>query len=201
MPLALRATHDLLGPTITAPEVAQALRERLFLMPAGGATRIGRYDGSVPLQAWVRVIARRCAYNLRDARPHWAEEIAGSLVHIPEFASPEAQLAREGFRDQLRRAFVDAVKGLGQRERAVLRMHVAEGLALDEVAAAYGVHRATAYRWMATAHATVLSKTREALERQLGPSSPDLDSLLRSAMSGLDLGISGIFKEPVSSTG
>ena len=198
LPAAVRAASNLCDATVTAEEVSQAVLERLFVRSDDAPTRIASYDGSVPLVSWARVIARRCAHNLR-AVPQWADALGDCMAHLPAFATPEAEVAREAFRAQFRLAFCEALKSLSQRERAVMRLHVADGLTLDEIALAYGVHRATAFRWMATARATVLGKTREGLGRALGPSSHDLDSLLRSAMSGLHLSMGGLFNDLVAS--
>ena len=196
MPKALAAASGILSPSDSPDEVAQALRVHLFVRQTEAPARIADYNGSVPLVAWIRVIARRCALNLKQATPRWAEHGAHGLDGLVLHATPEQDVARERFRVHFRAAFAEAVKTLDQRDRAVLRLHVADGLTLEDVASAYGVHRATVARWVATARATVMGRTRESLARTLGPSASDLDSLLRGALSNLDLRISAVFHDP-----
>ena len=196
MPRALAAAAGILAQSDSIAEVAQALRVHHFVRHTEAPARIADYNGSVPLVAWIRVIARRCALNLKQAMPRWAEHGGYGFDELVLPGTPEHEVARERFRVHFRAAFAEAVKTLEQRERAVLRLHVADGLTLEDVAAAYGVHRTTVARWVATARATVMGRTRESLSRTLGPSASDLDPLLRGAFSNLDLNISAVFRDP-----
>ena len=46
-------------------------------------------------------------------------------------------------------AFAKAIAGLDARERGLLRLHVVHGLSATAIAGVFGVHRATAKRWLA----------------------------------------------------
>ena len=193
LPVALRGTSRILPGAEVQDELKQVLRERLFLAEPQRPARLGDYNGSVPLVAWVRVIARRCALNLRETRARRPD----SLDDHPEPISsgtPEQALGRERFQSKFRAAFEQAMKTLSSRDRAVLRLHLAEGVTLEGVASAYGVHRATVVRWLATSRAVLMERTREALSRGLGASDVEVDSLLRAARSNLDVSIGSIFR-------
>jgi len=55
----------------------------------------------------------------------------------------------------------DAAAGMSARDRALLRLHLVERASIDDVAAVYRVHRATAARWIQTARETLTSHTRK----------------------------------------
>lgn len=196
MPKAVSVAAGLLPSADAAAELAQALRVHLFVRQTEGPPRVAGYDGSVPFAAWVRAVARRCAMNLRRGSPRWVERGCEEFDGLSLPGLAERAVADERFRVLFNAAFGAAVRSLEARERAVLRLHVADGLTLDEVARAYGVHRATVARWVATARATLTGRTREALARTLGPCADQLDSLLRGAFSRLEVNISSVFRDP-----
>lgn len=175
-------------------EVAQALRTRLFLADPKRAARIGDYDGSTSLSAWMRVVARHAAIDLLRGRPRPPAGEHASLEGLIESRTPEQELGQDRFRAEFRRALAEAVSTLDTRDRAALRLHFGEGVPLEGVAAAYGVHRATAARWIAAARATVLGRTKQNLARLLGASEADVESILREARSNLDVSISAVFR-------
>ena len=67
----------------------------------------------------------------------------------------------------------------------LLVLFTKEGVSLEGLARAYGIHRATIARWLATARADVLERTRQALSRLIGARPDEIDSLLRAARSQL----------------
>ncbi len=201
LPKAVRVAARMLAPPHTSDDLAQALRERLLQPVPPRAARIGDYNGSVALLSWVRVIARNCALNLRDTQHRAHEEIGEHAAHLIQAGTPELTLLRDGLRDRFRAAFDEAVKRLGARERAVLRLHLAEGVTLEKLASAYGVHRSSVARWVATARAAVLEGTRQFLARDTGASQAEIDSLLRAARSHLEVSISSAFHSGQVGTG
>ncbi len=194
LPGALRAAAGILPAADARDELAQILRERLFQARPERPARIGDYNGQIPLAAWLRVIARRAALNLLESRGQGRESIDDHAELFASHATPEQALGAERFRGQFRAAFAAAVAGLASRDRAVLRLHLAEGVTLDGLASAYGVHRATVARWLATARVKVLERTRLGLARGLGASAAEIESLLRAARSQLDVSISAVFR-------
>ena len=102
---------------------------------------------------------------------------------------------KERFRAEFRRAFGEAVQSLGSRQRSAMRLHIADGVSLEVVAAAFGVHRATVVRWLATSKVTVLERTRQNLSKLLGQSEQEVDSILRAARSHIDVSLGSVLRE------
>jgi RNA polymerase sigma-70 factor (ECF subfamily) len=176
--------------TASIPDVLQAARERLLVAADGATARIAKYRGSGDLRSWLRVVA------LRDAA-HQAARVAevpvddGALAALVaetisdvEFAGTSAA-AREGFRQ----AFADAIDGLDGRERSVLRLNLVHGVSIDRIGELYGVHRATAARWVDRARTKLERTTRERMRERLAVTESECDSLLRLVWSSLDASI------------
>ena len=142
------------------------------MAPPGARPRIGEYAGRGPLQAWVRVAAVRAALDLlraggaRGGGEVEPEDLAADVV------SPEVDYVKERYRPQFKAAFQDALRALDSEQRNVLRLHVVEGLNIDEIGALFKVHRSTVARWIAAARQQVLAGARNRLRVELGPSAP-----------------------------
>jgi RNA polymerase sigma-70 factor (ECF subfamily) len=89
----------------------------------------------------------------------------------------------------------EAISTLDAEQRNLLRLHYLEGLTLDELAAFFGVHRATIARRVAEAREAVSDGMAERLKAALGLSAADLDSLLVLLRSQLEVSISACFAE------
>ena len=66
-------------------------------------------------------------------------------------SSPELDYVKERYAPQFKAAFQDALRALDSEQRNVLRLHVVEGLNIDEIGALFRVHRSTVARWIAGA--------------------------------------------------
>lgn len=175
-------------------EIAQSLRERLFLCGVKRAPRIGDYDGSTPLPTWLNVVARHCAIDLLRARSQPPPGLDDHLQRLVRSSTPELQAMSEQVGAEFRVAVGEAIESLGNRNRAVLRLFIKDGASLDALARSYGVHRATVARWIATSRATLRQRTCQNLARLLGASEDEVDSLLRAERSNLDVSISAVFR-------
>ena len=177
-------------------DTRQALREKLLVAPSGGRPRIAEYAGRGPLQAWVRVAAVRAALDLlrqggaRGRGEVEPEDLAGDAV------SPEIDYVKERYRPQFKAAFQDALRALDSEQRNVLRLHVVEGLNIDEIGALFKVHRSTVARWIAAARQQVLAGARNRLRDELGLSAGEFDSLAGVVRSQLDLSVAKILGKP-----
>lgn len=170
-------------------DVLQELRRKLLV---GAEARLARYTGRSPLEGWVRVTATRLAYDmLRAQAPRVPfrndadlEEMAAEAAE-PDLLVLKRKLGRS-FQDALRQALHE----LAPRGRAVLRMHLVQGLSLDQIARPYGVHRATAARWLGDARQRVIEGVRSWVRDQHGPlSTEELDSLARLVASQIHLSL------------
>lgn len=173
-------------------EVLQRVRIQLLVAEGSEPPRIARYDGRASLRAWVGTCAVRMAlYVMRGARN--AKEIAVDWSDvIADLPTGHAELdaVRARYAEAFRAAWRQACQQLSPRHRSVLRMAFVEGVALDQIAATYAVHRVTVWRWLEDAKARVLSETRARLVELLPASDPGTASLLDLIGSQLDLGLS-----------
>ena len=81
----------------------------------------------------------------------------------------------------------EAVASLSPRERNLLRHSVIDGLGIDQIAAIYHVHRATAARQLKQARTTLVATTRERMRIALGIGETELDSIFRVLVSMADV--------------
>jgi RNA polymerase sigma-70 factor (ECF subfamily) len=170
-------------------EIQQAVRERLFVSSGRAPPAILRYSGRGPLGAWVCAVALRQAVTFaRKAKGEVALE-EGRLLEIPDM-DPELALIKAEHAQAFRRAVREAFATLTERDRNVLRLHLLDGLNIDQIGEAYDAHRATVARWIAHCRENIRKETRRRLAAELGVRGSRLDSLLRKLDSQLDASIS-----------
>lgn len=177
-------------------EVAQGLRGSLLVDHRGRGPLLREYSGQGAVRRWLRVVAAREATRLyhagrREAPPD-DDALFESLVGEGDL---RGELARLDAARQFRQAFSQALSGLPPRERTALRMHVVDGLTIDQIAPVFDVHRATAARWIGAAHEGLLAATRRNLMRELALGPADADSLIRAARSRLELSLERMLGE------
>ena len=74
-----------------------------------------------------------------------------------------------------------------QSRPLLLRHSVIDGLGIDQIAAIYHVHRATAARQLKQARTTLVDATRERMRIALRVSETELESIMRMIMSLADI--------------
>lgn len=175
------------SPTVI-DETRQKLRAMLVVDHRGRGPLLAQYSGRGALRRWVRVVAAR------EAGKTWRADTAAMPVDdtalfdaLAPPADPMLSAVKRDAAVAFKTAFVAALGELEPRERAALRMHVLDGLSIDEIAPMYAVHRATVARWIAAAKDTVLDKTRRALARDLKLDRDEVDSLIRLVQSRIEL--------------
>jgi RNA polymerase sigma-70 factor (ECF subfamily) len=175
-------------------EVAQILRERLFVRREGVAPKIGEYGGRGALTSWLHVVAVRAALDLRKAPAALVVDAGEVADDRREAASqdPELGYIQQRYREVFNRAFRHAVATLPADQRELLRMHFVEGKTLDEMAAHLGVHRATVARRIAAARQAAGEEARRFLTAQLGATEDELRSLLGVMQSQVDVSLAGV---------
>jgi RNA polymerase sigma-70 factor, ECF subfamily len=176
-------------------EVGQGLRAALLVDHRGRGPLLQEYRGEGALRRWLRVVAVREATRLYHALkregPSEDEALFDSLVGPGDAA---AELVGRDAAQPFRRAFSAALAALPARERTALRLHVVDGLTIDQIAPAFDVHRATVARWINTARETALAQTRHHLMRDLKLGASDADSLIRVAQSRVDLSLDRLLR-------
>jgi RNA polymerase sigma-70 factor (ECF subfamily) len=180
-------------------EVRQALATRLLVAAPGEAPAIADYAGRAPLSAWVRIAAIRTALNLRRGKAGEVERAAAR--EIDELVGPgaddiELDVIRRRYRPAFEAAIARALAALPVRDRTLLRLRLVEGVAVERIAAMYGVHRATMTRWLAECRATLSDETRRILAAELGATGAELDSLAGLVRSQLHVSLVRLLREP-----
>jgi RNA polymerase sigma-70 factor (ECF subfamily) len=188
---------------LPADELRQALRIKLFVGTGERPPRIADYSGFGFLQNWLRVTALRALVDIaRSERARRLEELLDEDVLLG-VATPQSDLSGRYTRAELghaiKQAFARAVAGLPPRGRNFLRHVHVDQLTLDQIAGLYGIHRATVARTLAAAREELVAATRRELGELLGLPDAELDSMVRSADSRIDLSLSRVLVAPEES--
>jgi RNA polymerase sigma-70 factor (ECF subfamily) len=171
-------------------EIQQTVRERLLAGdPPYLATAIGR--GS--LAGLVAVIANRAALDWLRAHARASERDEPAVDDaLAATGDPARDHLRARYAAALKLAFEAAIAELPARERTLLRLHLVDGLTIDDIARMYQIHRATAARQIERARDQVASSTRRAIARSDGVQAADLSELGTLIASQLDLSLSRV---------
>jgi RNA polymerase sigma-70 factor (ECF subfamily) len=95
----------------------------------------------------------------------------------PEW-NPEFLLLLKTHKLEITAAFRDALASLSSRNRNVLRYHFIEELTIDHIGSLYGVHRATAARWINHARTLLFNQTRDLFRRRISMSDGEFHRIL-----------------------
>ncbi|HWM88319.1 MAG TPA: sigma factor-like helix-turn-helix DNA-binding protein [Kofleriaceae bacterium] len=173
----------------TRDEAAQVVRTLLLVPRAERPPAILDYAGRGPLGGWLRITATREVVRL--LRPSRREVELGD--HLVDGEATAADPVLSGLKNRYRReladAFHTALAELGPRDRTLLRYQLVDGLGIDDIAALYQVHRATAARWLARVRDDLIEATRALLAEKLGMGQDEVVSVLRLVQSELDFSV------------
>lgn len=170
-------------------DARQQLWEKLFVGPP--RPRILDYSGRGRLRFWFRVaLLRSLIDELRSARRNVEVLNDDIVLGAPAAGSdPEIEHLKKVYRKEVAAAFEETVQALSPEDRNVLRSYYARQMTIDEIAAAFGIHRATAARRVNGARERLLAETRRRLSEKLALKSRDLDSMFRLIESRLHLSV------------
>jgi RNA polymerase sigma-70 factor (ECF subfamily) len=168
-------------------ELVQRLREDLLVGRAGAAPSLGKYGGRGDLGGWLRVTATREAIRMKKRADGSGDSEIDRLEARATGDDPELSYIKALYRDAFRAAFRVAALGLDAREKKVLYQHTVEGMNIDELGAAHGVHRATAARWIQSARENLFAGVRRELAQKLNVSPKELQSIIRLVESHLEV--------------
>jgi len=197
---AQRALVEQLGPEIDRvaarfsrrigrEDARQLVLTRLFVAEEGAAPRIGSFRGEGSLSAFVRAVALRTLVNALNKRAE--DPLSDSFVQklpAPCGEDPETLARHEEQRRIVKAAFATAAAELAAKERALLRYAIVDGASIDAIGALYGVHRATAARWLEAARDSLARGMRRALAESPAGSA-DTEEVHTSIAGLLDLSI------------
>ena len=170
-------------------EVAQDLRDKL-LMPAERGPRIADYSGRGDLLGWLRVVALRTALKLRRSQQRQGVgELSSGGAELLDRADPERDYLRLRYRGEYEAAFHQALAALTAPERLLLKLHYADALSLERLAALHKIHRATVARRLADHRRKLLDTTRALLRERLKLTDSEFESVLALVRSQLAISV------------
>jgi len=178
-----------------ADDLRSELRRLLFVAederPAALATFTGRGD----LRGYARVIVTRALVRRiqRDRREVTLDDQV--LDAFTPAAGPEVALLREHYRPMVDAALRAGLAGLSERHRALLRYHLLDGWSIDRIGERYGVHRATAARWLTAARDELGAAIRADLSARLEIGESQVDSIVGLVVSRVDVSLERILAE------
>jgi RNA polymerase sigma-70 factor (ECF subfamily) len=173
-------------------DILQIVRTRLFVGDADRSPRIADYIGRGRLFSWLRVVVVREALSLlrKPRHEHGVDEIPDAALDH----DLELDVFRGMYQREFKQAFATAVSELTPRERNLLRLHLIDGLSIDEIGTAHRTHRTSAARWLRDIRAKLADRTRDLLAQSLRLADGDLDSVMRLVRSRLDLSVSRLLE-------
>lgn len=180
-------------PPSALDDIAQELWNLLFVGGADRVPRLARYSGTGSLRGFIGITARRLALMRCRHDSVTARAAARATAEVNALADDiELGFIKAQYRDDFRSSIEDALRGLDDRARMVLRMRLVEDLTVEGIARTYGVAQSTVSRWLDKAREQVVSETRRRVCERLRLSSGEFDSLWRLVASQLEISVSGI---------
>jgi RNA polymerase sigma-70 factor (ECF subfamily) len=171
-----------------ADDLRSAVLEKLF---SADPPKIGSYRGTGPLGMWVRAVTANEAMSHGRTRARRDALLDAAQTEIAP-ADVELSYLKEHYRDAFREAFGKAIASLDAPQRAMLRHRFVDALTLDQLAAACGVHRATAARHLAMIRQQLLDTTRAELQVRLRVDRSEFESIIRLIQSNFDVSVQKI---------
>ncbi|AKU96219.1 putative DNA-binding regulatory protein [Labilithrix luteola] len=180
---------------VSHEDARQMLRQKLFAKSEDGGPKILKFAGRGDVRGWVRVVAARMLSDVVEKvqRERPVDEAffdklgAGVDIELDRF---KAQYGAE-----FKEAFRLAVESLTPRERSVLRHAYVRDATVVEIGAVYGVHGATAARWVASARQRLVVALRKSLATRLHVTNAELESVLRLIESTVNVTLERYFRE------
>jgi RNA polymerase sigma-70 factor (ECF subfamily) len=174
-------------------DARQALRARLFVGSGDGALpKIADYAGRAPLRSWLAAAASRTVIDLRRRAAAKREDPASGIRSLAADLQPELEYIKTRYRGEFHDAVRAAVARLTERDRALLKLNLSEGMSVDRLGALYGVGRSTAARWLAAARRALLEETRQELCARLRITPSEYESLAALVRSDLELSVGSL---------
>lgn len=169
-------------------DVKQLLRVQLLVPNGDKPPGIAGYRGKGSLRGWLRITATRELIRHKKKRQREVS-LPPSLEVLFAADSQELQALKAKYRNEFAAALREAIALLSPEDRTLLRQQVAEGLSIDAIGAAFGVHRATAARWLTRARASLVAATHRRLADRLQLPLDEIESAIRFVRSQLDASI------------
>jgi RNA polymerase sigma-70 factor (ECF subfamily) len=170
-------------------DVKQLIRVQLLVAKDGKPPGIAGYRGKGPLRGWVRITATRELIRHQRKRAREAPSNRPLDEALGDAGDPLLSQLKAEYRTEFATALREAIALLGAEDRTLLRQQIVDQLSIDEIGAAFGVHRATAARWLQRARGALVTATRGRLATRLKLSVDEIDSVIRLVQSQLDASV------------
>lgn len=184
---ATNATKDLVE------EVKQLLRVQLLVPKEGKPPGIESYRGKGPLRGWVRITATRelIRHKKKQSRNVSIDHNNGRSLDrlLTSGIDPALAAMKAEYRAEFAVALREAIEDLSAEDRTLLRQQIVDDMSIDAVGAVYGVHRATAARWLTRARAALVAATHRRLAARLELPVEQIESVIRLVSSQLDASV------------
>ncbi|HTL34586.1 MAG TPA: sigma factor-like helix-turn-helix DNA-binding protein [Kofleriaceae bacterium] len=178
------ATKDLVT------EVKQLLRVQLLVPRDDKPPGIVGYRGKGPLRGWVRITATRELIRHKKKQKREAPLADRTLDHLlTSNIDPGLAALKAEYRAEFAVALREAIEDLNAEDRTLLRQQIVDGLSIDAIGAAFGVHRATAARWLNRARGALVAATHVRLAARLKLPVEQIESVIRLVSSQLDASV------------
>lgn len=179
-------------PARTLPIYCQ-LVQRLFVSDADEPAKFTQYVGRGQLGGLVRVAATRLALTLVGSKGRQTSEVPSNTPD--QHRSTADKFAKAELQALLKQALGESATALTERQRAILRMHYVKQASIDDIAAVYRVHRATAARWLLDARSSMVENARETFLLRAALDEADLIEVASLVESQLSMTWSRLFVE------
>jgi RNA polymerase sigma-70 factor, ECF subfamily len=173
-------------------EVQQLLRIKLLVGPP---PRIGTYDGSAPLGAWLRVIAVRAALDVVESQARGLKQQSldeageGVASALAASGSIERTMVLGRYYPFLQQSLEEELLALPATDKALLRMHFIDGLSVDALAPLFKVHRATVARWLVSLRQRIVERFKAKVAVELPVTGSEFRSLMEAVAPELRVSI------------
>jgi RNA polymerase sigma-70 factor (ECF subfamily) len=176
-------------------EVKQLLRVQLLVAKDGKPPGIAAYRGKGPLRGWVRITATRELIRHKKKQQRAQPLDQGLDQLLTSRIDPGLEALKAEYRSEFAVALRDAIATISPEDRTLLRQQIVDGMSIDEVGAAFGVHRATAARWLNRARGSLVSATHQQLAKRLELPVEQIESVIRLVHSQLDASVVRYLRE------
>ncbi|MDB4954699.1 MAG: polymerase, sigma-24 subunit, subfamily [Myxococcales bacterium] len=170
-------------------EVKQLLRVQLLVARDGKPPGLAGYRGKGPLRGWVRITASRELIRHKKQHLRYVPLDQSLDRLLTSGVDPALEVLKAEYRSEFAIALREAIEDLSAEDRTLLRQQIVDDMSIDEVGAAFGVHRATAARWLTRARAALVRATHKRLADRLDIPVDQIESVIRLVRSRLDASV------------
>ncbi len=176
-------------------EVKQLLRVQLLVPRDGKPPGIAGYRGRGPLRGWLRITATRELIRHKKKRTREVSFSQSLEKYLSSGVDPALEQLKAEYRTEFALALNEAIEDLTPEDRTLLRQAIVDDMSIDAIGAAFGVHRATAARWLTRARAALVAATHRRLAARLELPVEQIESVIRLVQSKLDASVIRYLKE------